>query len=413
MSNLRSSLIRLAHQKPELRATLLPLLKTAMEFETEDALKKYLDEHPDADKSKHSVKKKDKDEPKKDESKKDESEDLTDVHEDATVEDLPEKIREEISEYKMDIVGKDAKTAVDLARKVKEGISKSADICKMNPPVCVGNKGLTRDKMPQIEGETSTRVMLMSDEDRVKHGDGKEDDGKFETTNEEGDSKRVAFSELSEKEQGKKKKDWGVDRKKGKAMVEAGADPNSDKSIMAQMVDSLEKKGIKTTKKKMAVGLMKATQKEIQANKTFGMADAYMKGKFKNIGNSVIVSKDGHILDGHHRWAALLTIDASREMDVQEIDMTMDELLDEAANFPGVYKANIEGDPLPEADQKKYKEENKAKAESKSKGKKDDKPKDEDKKDKSASLYGRVVRLAHAKPSLRPYLLPLIKGDAR
>jgi hypothetical protein len=56
MSNLRSKVIRLAHQNPELRPHLLPLLmKTAMEFPTEDARKKYLDEHPDADASKHTV----------------------------------------------------------------------------------------------------------------------------------------------------------------------------------------------------------------------------------------------------------------------------------------------------------------------------------------------------------------------
>lgn len=53
-------IIRLAHQNPELRAELLPMLKQGMEFASPEALKKYLDEHPDADKSKHTVKKTDK-----------------------------------------------------------------------------------------------------------------------------------------------------------------------------------------------------------------------------------------------------------------------------------------------------------------------------------------------------------------
>ena len=55
---LRDRLIRLAHDRPELRPHLLPILaadRSAMEFPTEDALKKYLKDHPDADKSKHSV----------------------------------------------------------------------------------------------------------------------------------------------------------------------------------------------------------------------------------------------------------------------------------------------------------------------------------------------------------------------
>ena len=122
-----------------------------------------------------------------------------------------------------------------------------------------------------------------------------------------------------------------------------------------------------------------------------------MKNNFKTIGNSVIVSKDGHILDGHHRWAALLTVGPDREMDVQVIDMTMDELLAESASFPGVYKADIKGDPLPEEAQKKYKSENKSKY----------KKKDTDKK---SSLYGSIVRLAHANPKFRPLLLPLLRG---
>jgi hypothetical protein len=162
---------------------------------------------------------------------------------------------------------------------------------------------------------------------------------------------------------------------------------------MGQMVDHLKENGIKTTKKKMEVGKMKATQKEIQAAKTFGFADAFLKGEFPNIGDSVIVSSDGHILDGHHRWAALLTVDAGREMDVQVIDMTMDELLEEAASFPGVYKADIKSNPLPEEDQKKYKSENKSKY-----------------KKKSFSLYGSVVRLAHSRPEFRSRLLPVLQG---
>jgi len=58
--SLRNAVAKLAAEKPELRKYLVPILrKTAMEFDTEDALKKYLDEHPGADKTKHTVKKDD------------------------------------------------------------------------------------------------------------------------------------------------------------------------------------------------------------------------------------------------------------------------------------------------------------------------------------------------------------------
>ena len=53
--SLRSSVIRLASEHPELRKHLLPLLKVGMDFPTQEALDKYLKDHPGADKSNHSV----------------------------------------------------------------------------------------------------------------------------------------------------------------------------------------------------------------------------------------------------------------------------------------------------------------------------------------------------------------------
>ena len=52
-------LIRVAHENPETRATLLPIIKKAMEFDTPEALKKYLHDHPGADPKNHTVKKQD------------------------------------------------------------------------------------------------------------------------------------------------------------------------------------------------------------------------------------------------------------------------------------------------------------------------------------------------------------------
>ena len=54
---LREELIRLAHAVPETRKHLVPLLRQATEFDSEEALQKYLQEHPDSDRSKHTVKK--------------------------------------------------------------------------------------------------------------------------------------------------------------------------------------------------------------------------------------------------------------------------------------------------------------------------------------------------------------------
>ena len=59
MSDLRAAISKLAHDVPAMRKHLVPILRshTATEFDSEEALQKYLKEHPDADRAKHTVKK--------------------------------------------------------------------------------------------------------------------------------------------------------------------------------------------------------------------------------------------------------------------------------------------------------------------------------------------------------------------
>lgn len=355
--------VRLAHEDMSMRPFLLDILRTAKEFPSQKALQTYLKEHPKADKSKHTVEEGSKS-PKKDTPKGDaevkvtvnkkdlekrrpkiDSADLSAYPVNAEADDLSPEHREEIADYKLSIVGDDARQAVEIARKIKEGIKKGADVCKLNPAICAGNLGLTRDKMPQIEGDKTVKQML-------------------ESSNE-------------------------LDKKKGQAMVHAGADPNSDKTILQHMLDHLEKHGVKTSRAEVPVGSLNATQSEIKAEKVYQMADAHLKGKFDKIDDSVVVSKDGHILDGHHRWAALLAIDPAKKMKVKVIDMTMKDLLKEAQVVPGVYKANFEGTPLDEEEQKKYKSESKTTF-------------------KKGSLRSDLIRLAHMNKEIKPYILPLL-----
>jgi hypothetical protein len=233
------------------------------------------------------------------------------------VQSLPKEVKEKLSEYKLDVVGDDVDQAIEIAKKVVEGVDKSADVCKLSPPVCKGNLGLSREKMPQIPGDMTVKEML-----NAKNKDGTPDE---------------------------------VARAKGKAAVETGSDPDDERTILQQMLETFKSEGTSINKKKVPVGKLKATQSEIKAGKTFGMADAHLKGKFPNIGSQIVISNDGHILDGHHRWAALLTIDPSRTMDVIEVDMSMKEMLDRADELPGVYREDFQGKPLelPESIKKK------------------------------------------------------------
>jgi hypothetical protein len=204
---------------------------------------------------------------------------------------------EELADYKLEIVGSNVERAKHVAQKMKEGIDKAADICKLNPPVCQGNLGIGRDNMPQIM-ETSIKQMLQgSDEDKMK----------------------------------------------AQAAIDLGADPNTDKTIKDQLLEALQKEGVKVEKTKVAAGELKATQREIKAGKSYGMADAHLKGKFNPAEEDIIISSDNHILDGHHRWAALLIADPGRPMNVTRVDMPMKDFLARSFKQPGVFRADLQG----------------------------------------------------------------------
>lgn len=102
----------------------------------------------------------------------------------------------------------------------------------------------------------------------------------------------------------------------------------------------LEKDGIKTKPRKVDVATLKATQTNLGGEKIAGMVETLkVDPKNEALNSPIYVSKDGYILDGHHRWAALLTlgiadgIDAPVAMNVVEVDMGIKDLLDYTNKF--------------------------------------------------------------------------------
>lgn len=129
----------------------------------------------------------------------------------------------------------------------------AADFCK-ETGLCKGNLGLARKDMPVIEG-----TKLKDFTDRLKKG----------------------LLDISEavKRGFKAVKEW----------LSSG-DPKEDK--------------VSVTTKSFDVTKLKATQREINKDKAEGMAQAARDGKFDPGKEAVLVSSDGYIMDGHHRWAA-------------------------------------------------------------------------------------------------------------
>lgn len=214
---------------------------------------------------------------------------------------------EVIAQAKGELTEEDIKRAEFVAEKMKKGIPAAADVCQESPPVCEGNLGIPRDQMPQLLDVSLADMRAKAEQEQDPH-------------------KRAEAMEKVE------------------AAIAAGADPDDERSIAEQFLDSLEADGVKVSQEEIEVGKLKATQREIKAGKTFGMADAFLKGKFRPQDAEIIVSSDNHILDGHHRWASLVTAAPDVKMKIRRVDIPMAEFLERSFAHPGVFRADLQGE---------------------------------------------------------------------
>ena len=90
-----------------------------------------------------------------------------------------------------------------------------------------------------------------------------------------------------------------------------------------------------------------ATKKSISANKLSPTQDEINSHKVdkidcKDIGKKpIIVSKDGHILDGHHQWAKAMVTDHKKKLNCIHINMPIKKLINKANEFGKVEHRDI------------------------------------------------------------------------
>ncbi len=88
---------------------------------------------------------------------------------------------------------------------------------------------------------------------------------------------------------------------------------NKDGEVDTEPVfrEMLKEKGITTTQTEVAADKLKATQSELGGDKVVGMMSALEKDpNHPGITGPVFVSRDGFVIDGHHRWAAIAAYNA-------------------------------------------------------------------------------------------------------
>jgi hypothetical protein len=93
----------------------------------------------------------------------------------------------------------------------------------------------------------------------------------------------------------------------------AGMDKDASGEVDTEPVfkEMLKQKGIKTLQTEVPADKLKATQKDLVGAKVVGMMGALEKDpNHPKITAPIYVSRDGYVIDGHHRWAAVVAYNA-------------------------------------------------------------------------------------------------------
>lgn len=111
--------------------------------------------------------------------------------------------------------------------------------------------------------------------------------------------------------------------------------------IEAEFFASLEASGVKVTEREVDPAMLRASQSELKGPQVAGMIAAYKAGnpKLTDPDAYILTTRDGYVLDGHHRWAMKVGVDAAdgrlgdEKIKVRELDMDIGQALDVANAF--------------------------------------------------------------------------------
>jgi hypothetical protein len=118
--------------------------------------------------------------------------------------------------------------------------------------------------------------------------------------------------------------------------------PKDDKgevNVGDAFVKHLASKGVSTREGKVPAATLKASQSELKGATVAFLMSKEGQAKYGNDDSAIFVSKDGYIIDGHHRWAATVGLDASdgrlggksgSKINVRVVDMGIIEVLEAA-----------------------------------------------------------------------------------
>jgi thioredoxin reductase len=110
----------------------------------------------------------------------------------------------------------------------------------------------------------------------------------------------------------------------------------------------LQAKGVNYEERSIAAKDLKGVQGEYDPQRVGELRDHIATGKSEF--SKPLVSSDGYIIDGHHRWRAQYEHDPDSKLDVIQIGLPVDKLLDEVRQSPKAFSASINEVPGPRID---------------------------------------------------------------
>lgn len=108
--------------------------------------------------------------------------------------------------------------------------------------------------------------------------------------------------------------------------------------VTDQFIDALNARGINVTDATVPASHLRASQMELEGGKVSGIAKGMAEGTV-DPNEPIFVTRDGYVVDGHHRWAAKVGMDTTDNslgdvmMNVRVIDMDIGAALDAANDF--------------------------------------------------------------------------------
>ena len=106
---------------------------------------------------------------------------------------------------------------------------------------------------------------------------------------------------------------------------------------MFELINFLSKKGVSTVKKTVAAKSLKATQVDFSKDKIVSAIDRFTKAE--GVGKPLLVSADGYVIDGHHRWLA--AYNTNSPVHVYATNMKAKELIATLREFPKVFYKSV------------------------------------------------------------------------